>query len=134
VVTLFVTSTATDGAFYAYLEDVDPDGRVIYLTEGQLRAIHRRVCDREPPLKLFVPHHSFLREDAMPLVPGEVAELRFGLLPVSALVRKGHRLRLAIAGHDKGTFARIPTQGQPTITVRRSLHHTSHIDIPVIPR
>jgi uncharacterized protein len=26
--TLYLTSTATDGAFYAYLEDVAPDGRV----------------------------------------------------------------------------------------------------------
>lgn len=134
VVTLYVTSTASDGAFYVYLENVDPDGRVTYLTEGHLRALHRRISDRQPPLKLFVPHHSFLRQDAMPLVPGEVAELRFGLLPVSALVRKGHRLRIAIAGHDKDTFARIPQQGAPTIAVQRTALHSSRIDLPILPR
>jgi uncharacterized protein len=69
----------------------------------------------------------------MPLVLGEVAELRFGLLPVSALVRKGHRLRVAIAGHDKGTFARIPQQGQPTISLQRTITHSSHIDLPTVP-
>lgn len=134
VVTLYVTSTASDGAFYAYLEDIDADGRVIYLTEGHLRAIHRRISDQQPPLKLFVPHHSYLREDAMPLVPGEVTELRFGLLPVSAIVRKGHRLRIAIAGHDKDTFTRIPEKGQPTITMQHTTTHSSHIDLPVVPR
>jgi uncharacterized protein len=70
----------------------------------------------------------------MPLVPGEVAELRFGLLPVSALIRKGHRLRIAIAGHDKDTFARIPQQRQPTITLQRTPTHSSHIDLPTVPR
>jgi uncharacterized protein len=134
VITLYVRSTARDGGFYAYLEDVDPDGRVIYLTEGHLRAIHRRISDQQPALKLFVPYHTYLREDAMPLVPGEVAELRFGLLPVSALVCKGHRLRVAIAGHDQDTFARIPQTGHPTITVQRTPTHSSHIDLPTVPR
>lgn len=134
VVTLYVTSTESDGAFHVYLEDVDEDGRVLYLTEGQLRAIHRRVSEDDPPLELFVPHHSFLRKDARPLVPGEVAEIRFGLLPVSALVRKGHRLRVAIAGHDRDTFGRIPAEGVPTVTVRRSPDHPSHIALPVLRR
>lgn len=134
VVTLYVRSTATDGAFYVYLEEVDPDGRVVYLTEGQLRAIHRRVSEPDPVLEHFGPRHSFLRDDAMPLVPGEVAELRFRLLPVSVRVRKDHRLRVAIAGHDRDTFARIPEEGVPTITVRRDRAHPSRIDLPVVER
>jgi putative CocE/NonD family hydrolase len=40
---LYVSSTASDGAFHAYLEDLAPDGRVTYLTEGLLRAIQRRL-------------------------------------------------------------------------------------------
>lgn len=132
VVTLYVASTATDGAFYVYLEDVDENGRVIYVTEGQLRALHRRVTSRRPPLALFVPHHSFLREDAVPLVPGEVAELRFGLLPTSCRIRRGHRLRVAIACHDKGTFAKIPDEGVPEIAVQRNRGYPSQIELPVI--
>lgn len=131
VVTLYVSSTHDDGAFYVYLEGVDERGRVTYVTEGMLRALHRHVSEEEPPLKLFVPHHSFLRGDARPLVPGEVAELRFGLLPTSVLVRKGHRLRVAIAGHDRDTFARIPAEGRPTITVQRNRLHASCIDVPI---
>jgi putative CocE/NonD family hydrolase len=132
VVTLYVVSTATDGAFYVYLEDVNETGRVTYITEGQLRALHRRVTERRPPLTLFAPHHSFLREDGMPLVPGEVAELRFGLLPTSCRVRRGHRLRVAIAGHDKDTFARIPDEGMATIAVQRNSRNASRIDLAIV--
>jgi putative CocE/NonD family hydrolase len=38
VVNLYVSSTATDGAFFVYLEDVAPDGTVTYITEGILQA------------------------------------------------------------------------------------------------
>jgi uncharacterized protein len=132
VVTLYVASTATDGAFYIYLEDVDEHGRVTYVTEGQLRALHRRLTDRRPSLALFVPHHSFRREDGRSLVPGEVAELRFGLLPTSCRVCRGHRLRVAIAGHDKDTFARIPDGGVPIIAVQRNRRYPSQIELPII--
>jgi uncharacterized protein len=49
-------------------------------------------------------------------------------------VKKGHRLRIAIAGHDKGTFARIPLQGSPTIAVQRNRLNLSWIELPVVAR
>jgi predicted acyl esterase len=69
----------------------------------------------------------------MPLVPGEVAELTFGLLPTSVLIRKKHRIRVAIAGHDKDTFARIPPEETP-ITVARNKLHASLINLPITAR
>lgn len=134
VVTLQVRSTHADGAFFVYLEDVAPDGRVRYVTEGQLRAIHRKVSPDRPPYPVVGPYHSFRRADAMPLVPGEAAELAFELLPTSVLVRKGHRLRVAIAGADKDSFRRVPETGDPTVTIERNRALASHIDLPVIPR
>ena len=134
VVSLFVTSTHTDGAFFVYLEDVDENGKVTYLTEGELRALHRRVSNEPSPTKLPVPYHTYLKKDAMPLVPGQVAELKFGLQPISVLVKKGHRLRVAIAGHDKDTFIRIPAEGTPAIAVQRNTRALSNIELPVIKR
>ncbi|GAB4337903.1 MAG: CocE/NonD family hydrolase [Candidatus Abyssubacteria bacterium] len=134
VVTLYVASTHTDGAFFVYLEDVDENGRVTYVTEGQLRALHRKVSTDEPPYAMLVPYHSFKREDGAPLVPGETAELTFGMHPTSVLIRKGHRIRIAIAGHDKDTFARIPAEGNPVITIERNARFSSHIDLPIIQR
>jgi putative CocE/NonD family hydrolase len=134
VVTLQVASTATDGAFYVYLEDVDERGRVTYVTEGQLRAIHRKVSPAPPPYKMLVPYHSFKKKDALPLVPGEVAELTFGLLPTSVLIRKGHRIRIAIGGHDKDTFERIPAEGTPVLSVQRNSIYASYVDLPIVKR
>lgn len=134
VVTLHVASTHADGALCVYLEDVDESGRVTYVTEGVLRAIHRKVSDETPPYSLEVPYHSFKEADAMPLVPGEMAEITFGLLPTSVLIRKGHRIRIGIAGHDEGTFVRIPEEGTPTLTISRNSMHASSIDLPVVPR
>ena len=131
---MYVTSTETDGAFYVYVEDVDENGGVTYVTEGQLRAIHRKISDGSPPYELQVPYHSFKRADAMPLVPGEIAELTFGLNPTSVLIRKGHRIRIGIAGHDAGTFVRYPAGGSPVVTVARNKLHASYVDLPVVSR
>jgi len=134
IVSLFITSTHTDGAFFVYLEEVDEKGKVTYLTEGELRALHRRLSSEPSPAKLPVPYHTFAKKDAMPLVPGQTAELKFHLQPISVLIKKGHRLRIAIAGHDKGTFIRIPADGNPTIAVQRSKGALSSIELPVIRR
>jgi putative CocE/NonD family hydrolase len=131
VITLFARSTHEDGLFIAYLEDVAPDGRVTYITEGQLRGVMRKLADEPPLYKKNGPHHSQLRSDAIPLIPGEVAELNFELWATSVLIRKGHRLRIAIAGADKDTFAHYPLDGGlPTMTVERNAQYPSRIVLP----
>lgn len=132
VVTLFLTSTASDGTFFVYLEDVDERGRTAYVTEGQLRAIHRRLSDARPPYSQVVPYRTFKRGDAQPLVAGEIAELTFDLLPTSYLFQPAHRIRVAIAGADASHFAILPG-GPPTVRVYRSRLRASRIDLPVIP-
>jgi putative CocE/NonD family hydrolase len=135
IMTLYVSSTHEDGAFYVYLEDVGPDGRVSYLTEGLLRAIHRRTAD--PATAPYVPlgvFHTFKKADALPLVPGETAEIAITLLPVSTVFKKGHSLRLAVAGHDDSLKDRYPRQGTPVLTVERSSTHPSHVLLPVMRR
>ena len=66
------------------------------------------------------------------LTPEQITELTFGLLPTSVLIRKGHRIRIAIAGHDAGTFTRIPAEGQQVITVVHNEAYASSINLPVM--
>jgi putative CocE/NonD family hydrolase len=134
VVALYVSSSVDDGNFFVYLEDVAPSGHVTYVTEGQLRALHRKLSVEEPPYKLAGPYHSFKHNDGMSLVPGEVAELVFDLLPTSYLFRKGHSVRVAIAGADKDHFALMETTPPPTLKFYRDSRHASAIALPVIPR
>lgn len=132
VITLFVSSTHSDGAFFVYLEDIDETGEVRYLSEGQLRALHRKIADDPPPYRMPEPYHSFKRKDGAPLVPGKIVDLTFGLHPISALIKKGHSIRVAIAGADKDSFARIPAEGVPKIMLERNRLYASYIDLPVI--
>jgi hypothetical protein len=104
-VTLYVAATTQDPAFFAYLEDVAPDGRSTYLTEGIFRAINRRPArTQELPYVEEAPAHSYLRKDALPTEPGKVAEVSFPVFPTAALIRRGHRLRVSLAGVDLSAF------------------------------
>lgn len=131
VIDLDVSSTATDGEFFAYLEDVDAKAKVTYVTEGELRAVHRKLRTDPPAYNQVGPYHSFKRADGMPLVPGEVAELVFGLQPTSYVFKRGHAIRVALAGADKDHFAVLPGP-VPTWDVQRNATHASHIDLPVM--
>jgi len=131
VVRLEMNSTHADGAVLVYLEDVAPDGRSRYLTEGGLRFLHRRVED-DPGFEAFGPVHSFAREDAWPTVPGETATIRIRLNPISVRIAKGHSVRVAIAGADAAIFDRVPAKGTPTLTLERNAEHASYIDLPSV--
>ncbi len=114
VVTLHLTCSERDAAIHAYLEDVSPDGTCRYVTEGMLRALHRRESAAPPLLRVVGPSRSFSRADAQPLVPGQTAVLRFALLPTSWRFQAGHRIRLAIALADCDNFGQVP-HGRPPI-------------------
>jgi uncharacterized protein len=134
VATLEVSSSEGDGAFYAYLEDLAPDGSSTYITEGQLRALHRRVAPPEAGLEALGPRHSLERADGQDLKPGEIAEIRIAMQPTAVVIRAGHRLRLAIAGHDASTFHRYPEAGDPELRVYRNGADRSFIEVPARPR
>ncbi len=131
-VSLFMKTTHDDGAIYAYFEDVDENGKVTYIADGQLRLLHRKIANETPPFKFTKVYHTYKRKDALPVIPGEIMEVTFSLHITSVLIKKGHRFRIAIAGHDKDTFYRYPAEGRPTITLMRSKDHASYIELPII--
>jgi putative CocE/NonD family hydrolase len=114
-VCLAMSIDQTDGVVIAYLEDVAPDGRATHLTEGELRLLHRRT-QGAPCHPADGARRTFARADGAPVVPGEQMRVELPLLPTAAFVRKGHHLRLTLAGADAGTFAPV-TETAPTWTV-----------------
>jgi uncharacterized protein len=132
VVWLKVSSSHTDGAFFAYLEDVAPSGRVTYITEGMLRARDRKVSDGVPPYRMFGPYHAFDKANAAPLVPGDVVDVPFELFATSVRLKAGHRIRLALSGADRPMFAMIPAGATPTWMVQRSATAASFVDLPML--
>ncbi len=131
VITLKLVSDREDGALFVYLEDVDPEGRSRYVTEGGLRLIHRKTVSN-PYFEGDEPYHSFARADAEPMPPGEAVTISFRLWPIAALVRAGHRIRIAIAGADAGMFDPVPADGAATLTVHRGGADGSRIALPVV--
>ncbi len=50
------------------------------------------------------------------MIPGKAETIEIGLMPIAVRIRKGERIRIAIAGADNGNLARIPATGDPTLT------------------
>jgi MFS family permease len=49
----------------------------------------------------------------------------------SVLLRKEHRIRVALAGADAGLFERYPAEGTPKLTAKREAQRASYLDLPV---
>lgn len=129
IVTIHLTTSGDDGVVFAYLEAVGPDGQVTYLTEGQLRFLHRQVAPRDASLGPGVPR-TFARADALPVEPGVGMELVVDLLPTAALVPAGHALQLGLTGHDASAFARYGPADE-RFTVAWGGPQPAHLDVPV---
>ena len=102
-VDLMVKSSEGDCSFFVYLEDIDETGKVTYVTEGQLRSLNRKV-GANPAYKQVGDWHSFNEVDASPLNTNKYEKISIDLYPTSYLFKKGHKLRIAIGGHDKEHF------------------------------
>ena len=111
VLNLNVSSSRDDNAFFVYLEDVAPGGRVTYITEGILRGYDRKIS-ASPPYAPLGPYHPLLRADMEPMIAGQTVKLEVPLAATSVLIRKGHSLRIALAGADASAFERVPKNGK----------------------
>lgn len=131
IVYLWVTSTATDGDFFVYLEEVDEDGYSHYITEGTLRASHR-ATSAAPYEYMGLPYHRSFAEDVAEL-PGEPVELVFDLIPTSNIFDQGHHIRVTITGADKDNAQTPELSPPPTVSIYRNASYASYIILPVIP-
>ncbi|GMG83729.1 CocE/NonD family hydrolase [Paralimibaculum aggregatum] len=110
VLDLVLASEAPDASLFAYLEDIAPDGRRRYVTEGMLRALHGGEDD-SPTYRATWPLPSFRRADAAPLPAGRQVRRRIAFLPTGWEFRQGHRIGLRIAGTDRDNFTIWPYGG-----------------------
>ena len=161
IIHLWVTSTAPDGYFLVYLEEVDASGFSHYVTDGVIRESFRKVFDgvggyhhkhKGPfgwrphwgtddmdPAVLWsavgIPYHRGFEEDYAPL-PDRPVELVFELFSTSYVFRKGNRIRITITCGQKG-FYQFPEglklDPPPVVSIYRDAKHPSFITLPIIP-
>lgn len=117
----------TDGAVFVYLEDVHPDGRVTYVTEGQLRLAHR-AADTTERASAIRPYRNYSVATMQPMRPGRTEQMEIGLHPTAVRLAAGHRVRISLAGHDSGSFRTCWTHPHPRFHLDLS---GCHVDLPV---
>ena len=131
-VRLWASSSAKDTDFTAKLIDVYPPspaypgGFDLNIGDGIMRARFRDSRTEEKLMK-----------------PGEVYQFEIRLYPSSNVFKKGHRIRVDIAGSNFPRFDLNPNTGEPLNDHRRTMkalntiyhdaRHPSHILLPVIP-
>lgn len=132
VISIWLTSTTGDADVFVYLEEVWKSGRSSYITEGVLRASHRPESEPEHD-NIGLPFHRSSKREAAQLSPTVPSLLRFDLHPVSRVLRRGCRLRVAITGADLDNASTPVLDPPPVLVVHRNTRHSSHILLPVIP-
>lgn len=126
--TLTVSTTAQDADFTVRLVDVYPDGRAMGVTDGILRLRYRDGMDTTSPVEA-----------------GARYTITISLVATSQVFKKGHRIRIDIAGSNFPCYDRNLGTGKPMVdnTVEdiqefvQSLHfgpgNPMHLTLPVIP-
>jgi uncharacterized protein len=128
---LWLTTAAPDLDVFVYLEMVDSSGKSTYLTEGNLRASHRKLSP-SPFDVLGLPYQSHLQADQEMVPAGEPIELTFSLLPTSYQFRSGSRIRITVAFADAGNFDTPILTPAPTLQILKDKDHASYVELPII--
>jgi predicted acyl esterase len=120
-VSLWASSSTSDGDMVFSLNDVAPDGASTQVIQGYLN----------------VPHAVSLSDPA-PLVPGQAQKVELDLLPTAYVFQPGHRMRLAMAG-AASVAPGLPFPQGPgpnpaafTWTVLQDADHPATLALPII--
>ncbi len=130
VVHLWLATEAADLDAFVYLEELDGNGKSIYITEGNLRASHRKLSEAHFD-NLGLPYHAHMQADVAPLRSNEPVELVFDLLPIAYRFHKGSRVRVTIAFADADNFETPVLAQPPMVHVLRSAGYPSSIELPI---
>jgi len=130
-VNIYLKSSTPEGSIFAYLEDVDENGKVWKVTDGQLSFIHRKLQDAPVHYEDCVPYRGFRSIDAAPMDTSKVELLSFDMLPTSHLFLPGHRIQVRLAGVDVDNFKNVYTE-PCTWEVHHGPAFSSHVELPLM--
>ncbi len=129
VVHVWIECSADEVDLFAYLEEVEPDGRSTYITDGCLRASHRRLNTPDHH-RMGLPYHRSFAQDKE-FLPDKPCEFVFDLYPTANLFEAGHRIRLSITCADCDNNKTPQTNPAPEVTIYRSTNKSSRILLPI---
>ena len=134
---IWVTSTANDGDFLVYIEEVKADGTSKFITEGQMRASHRKSEPNEAWDAVGATYHSSMEADCKKMLElgmsKEPVNLKFALEPTSYVFGRGSRIRLTITCADMNAYQHPMYEKElPTIELYRGGDKASSISLPFV--
>ena len=132
LVHLWLSTEAPDLDVFVYLEEADGSGKSTYVTEGNLRASHRRTSAAPFEHELGLPYRSHAQREVAPLANGEPVELIFDLQPISHRFRAGNSVRVTVVFADADNFETPVIDPPPRVRLLRNRDCASSIDLPVI--
>jgi predicted acyl esterase len=148
---LWVSSTGDDMDIFVTIRIIDENDREVDyagpttmglpvknypLAKGWLKASHRKVDTARS--REYTVKHTHLRADYAPLKANEVVPVEIEIIPNTALVRTGHRIRVDIQPYDgfgHGTrHAYDPSYHDGARnTIYTGPNHPSFIQLPIVP-
>jgi len=149
IINLQLSSNQANADVYVYLSDVDSTGVVYYVTEGKLRAGWHMLYDNNESVnnlydvKPELPWHSYKKEnyDPAPFANNSIVSLKFALKPHAWKFRKGHKIRISIAGADNENYEFNPAispdntldKCKPTtLNIHTGKINNSYLELPII--
>ncbi len=137
---IWVSTTAVNAGLVVRVSDLEPDGTARSLSSGiqtaSLRAVDEdksRYLDGE----MIQPWHPFTAESLEPVGSGNIVKVPVEIFSTSALVRKGHRLRISV-GASNFPYAAMPIPGlvesaAGVLSIYGDAEHPSSVVLPVAP-
>jgi len=148
---LWVSASSEDMDIYVSLRVIDEHDREVDFTgpttmgfparnyplaKGWLKASHRAL-DPERSTG-YAPKHTHLKADHQPLDGGEIVPVEIELIPTTALLRRGQRIRIDVQPYDgqgHGTHhAYDPTYHTGAVnTVHTGPQYPGYVQLPLVP-
>lgn len=129
------------GSLSVRIDDIDPQGNATPISNGLINLKARAVDEsrsRELDGMSIQPWHPYNKNAEQMVWPGNIMKVELEVFPSSAVIKAGHKLRVAvgpsnlpqgISGGIDGLLQTLPG----TMTVYNDKNHPSNIVIPTVP-
>ena len=137
---IWMSTTALDAGLSVRVDDVDESGLAKSLTNGLQTASLRAVDDsrsRKLDGQTIQPWHPYSQAAVQEVGSGNIVLVPVEVFPTSAMIAKGHRLRVAVgASNLPQGVPPVPTLLQSlagVLTIYSDAEHPSSVVLPVVP-
>lgn len=137
---IWMSTTAADAGLVVRVSDLQPDGTARALSSGIQTASLRAVDEsrsRRLDGEMIQPWHPFTSASVLPVGSGNKVLVPVEIFPTSALIKKGHQLRISV-GASNFPFAAMPIPGLldsavGLLSIYREPEFASSVVLPVVP-